>query len=591
MLKASNIIPEKRFVIFRGVILALMLSLGLRFFYLQVYKHEIYKNQAEVNRTRAIPLYAPRGMILDRNNKIIVDNYPTYLLTATPGEMIDQKNNFAIMSQCTGIDSVQLMANFKKYYRGKFLSSRIAKDLTFEQLSKIEEHKHELTGVNYTQFHERSFPSSIHASHLLGYVIEVDKNILNSLQVKSDYFNGELIGWKGLEKVYEKSLKGEKGVRFVQVDAMGREMGVPTDYQPKIPIPGKDLKTTIDISLQEMMENELEGKKAVGLVSNPKTGEILAMVSKPDYSPYLFTGFTTDKTWEEIISDPDKPLLNRITDGLYPPGSTLKMITAMTLLEKGKVNLSETIYCRGVYRLGNRQFHCWNEKGHGYVNLEKAIAQSCNVYFYNFVQRLTLDEWSDACQSFGFGSRTNIDMDSESKGILPNSNYMNNVYGIRGWSKGNLLNLALGQGELSVTPIQMLQYINLLATHGQTYELHLASDQDFGKKINDQFSNQTWDQIATYMHNVVNAPSGTGKRANPQISGLQVYGKTGTAQNPHGKDHAWFVGYGKLDDQMISVVILVENGGKGSESAAPVAAKVFKFIFDSEQSRQLVFAS
>lgn len=567
-----------------------MLSLVFRFFYLQIYFHETYKQKAEVNRIRAIPLNAPRGLILDRNGEIIVDNYPTYVLTAIPGEMIEKRKNFQIISQCTGIDTSLLETNYKKYFRGRFLPARLAKDLSFDQLSRIEEHKQELTGINYIQFPERYFPGKISAAHLLGYVKEVDQVLLQELNEKEKYLYGDLIGWRGLEKVYEDRLRGEKGIYFVEVDAHGRELGLSSDYQKENPIPGKDLQISLLIPLQEMLENILDGYRAVVLVSMPKTGEILSMVSKPDYPPDLFTGATTVDEWQNIISNPEKPLLNRITHGLYPPGSTLKMITAMILMEKGKINFSEKINCNGVYVLGDRQFHCWKEFGHGEMDIEQAITQSCNVYFYHVVQRLSIDEWANACAEFGFGETTEIDLASEAKGIVPNSSYMNKQYGRWGWSKGHLLNLSLGQGELVVTPIQMMQFINCLAMGGKAPALHLAKDKPAALHSVKRFSQQTWRRMEKYMRNVVSSAHGTGKRANPGIAGLTIAGKTGTAQNPHGEPHAWFIGYGEKDNKLISVVVLIENGGHGGVTAAPIARRVFDFLFSSSDNLKLAFS-
>lgn len=566
------------------------MSLLIRFFSIQVYSYEKYSKKAYVNRIRAISLNAPRGLITDRNGEIIVDNYPTYVLTGIPGEMADKRKIFNIINQCTGIDTGVLKTNYEKYYRGKFLPSRIAKDLTFDQLSRIEEHKTDLTGINYTQFPERTYSNRINASHLLGYVKEVDHGLINELTDPDKYVYGDLVGWRGLEKVYEKKLRGKKGVYFMEVDAFGREIGISTDKKAEYAVPGDNLVTSIILPLQEMLEKRLEGQKGVALVSNPNTGEILAFVSKPDYPADLFTGKTSVDDWKKILSDPEKPLLNRITHGLYPPGSTLKMITAMTLLEKGKISFSETVDCKGVYTLGNRDFRCWKEDGHGPVNLKEAITQSCNIYFYDLVQRLSLDEWSESCRLFGFGNKTGIDFPSEAIGIVPTSSFMNKHYGRWGWSKGHLLNISLGQGELVATPIQMLQYINLLATKGHSRVLHFLKSQESEKVEISYFSNNTWDKTELYMQKVITSSQGTGKRSNPKIPGVIVAGKTGTAQNPHGNDHAWYIGYAKHQNNIASVVILVEHGGHGGATAAPIAKSIFEFLFSSKESEILAFS-
>ncbi|NHZ84530.1 MAG: penicillin-binding protein 2 [Planctomycetia bacterium] len=576
-------------IVASGVVILLMMSLLIRFFSIQFHSYEKYSKRAEVNRIRAIPLNAPRGLILDRNGEIIVDNYPTYVLTGIPGEMIDKRNNFYIISQCTGIDTSVLKSNYDKYYRGKFLPSRIAKDLTFDQLSRIEEHKTDLTGINYIQFPERIYSGRINAPHLLGYVKEVDRTLIKELAEPEKYIYGDLVGWRGLEKVYEKDLRGEKGMYFMEVDAFGREIGISTDRNAEYPVPGNNLVTSILLPLQEMLEKRLDGLKGVALVSNPRTGEILAFVSKPDYPADLFTGTTTIDDWKKIISDPDKPLLNRITHGLYPPGSTLKMITAMALIERNRVSFSETINCSGVYTLGDRDFRCWKENGHGTVNLKEAIAQSCNIYFYHLVQRLSIDEWAETCRQFGFGKKVGIDLASEAKGVVPTSSFMNKQYGRWGWSKGHLLNVSLGQGEFVATPIQMLQYINLLAMKGRTPVLHTIKNKETKLVEINSFSKKTWDQIESFMQQVIIAPNGTGRRSDPKIPGLTIAGKTGTAQNPRGEDHAWYIGYGKYKKDVISVVILIEHGGHGGVTAAPIARSVFNLLFSSNETMKLAF--
>ncbi len=590
MLKAANLIPKRRVVVASGVIIVLMVSLLIRFFSIQVYSYEKYNKKADVNRIRAISLNAPRGLILDRTGEIIVDNYPTYILTGIPGEMEDKKQNFNIISKYTGFDTTVLKSNYEKYYRGRFLPVRLAKDLTFNQLSKIEEHKTDLTGINYSKLPERTYTPRVNASHLLGYVKEVDHALIKELDEPEKYIYGDLVGWRGIEKVYEQSLRGEKGVNFIEVDALGREIGESTSRNGEYPVPGNNLITSILLPLQEMLENKMDDINGVALVSNPKTGEILAFVSKPDYPPDLFTGATTIDEWKKIISNPNKPLLNRITHGLYPPGSTLKMITAMTLLEKNKVSLTETVECQGVYTLGNREFKCWKKGGHGKINLEEAITQSCNIFFYHVVQRLTVNEWAESCRLFGFGELTGIDLPSEAKGVVPTSEFFNKSYGRWGWSKGHLLNISLGQGELIVTPIQMLKYINLLATKGRTPILHTIKNKKTKIDIIRYFSPQTWKQMELYMRQVIVSPHGTGKRSDPHIPGLVIAGKTGTSQNPHGNDDAWYVGYGKYKGEIISVVILVEQGGHGGVAAAPIAASVFEFLFSSNQTMKLTFA-
>ena len=580
MLKSKNLVPKSRFLVANSVIIIVFSILLIRFFHIQVYGHNEYKIRADNNRIRAIPTAAPRGLILDRYGQILVDNYPTYILTGLPNEMDNENWNFSVISACTAIDTTILIDNFDRYFRGRFIPSRITRDLTFEQLSCIEEHKHELTGINYIQFPERSFPSGVNMSHVLGYVKEIDRSLLRNMVDFEQYDVGDLIGWQGIEKQYENQLRGTKGLAFLQVDAFGREVGTVKDINDIKPIPGKDVFTTIDLSLQKTLENAMSSHKGIALVTDPATGQILAFVSSPDFSPDIFTGNTTLRQWREIVSDPTKPLLNRITNGLYPPGSTLKMITAIALLEGLTIEQNEELECAGIYQFGDRVFKCWKISGHGKINLDQAITQSCNIFFYQAVQRISLNRFINLCRSFGFGSKTGIDLPNELAGLLPTRDYMNRRYTSRGWSRGHLLNLALGQGDLLTTPIQLAVYINKIATKGNTFIPHflLSKVPEPTNSIN--LNEQTWIYIQDYLLHAVTEKNGTGSAADPKINGTNVYGKTGTAQNPHGDDHAWFVGYAKNGNQMASTIILVENGGGGGKIAAPIARIAFEQLFN-----------
>ena len=588
MLKAENLISKQRYYIVTGVVIFLMLILLSRFFYLQIFRYEKYKHKAEINRIRAVTVNAPRGLILDRNGNILVDNYPTYILTAIPGEMEQKEKIFNSISQCTGIDSLIIAENFSKYYRAKFVPTRLMKDLTFHQISILEENILDLPGVNYKQFPERYYPSRINGSHFLGYLKEVDKPVQEKLGNPNVYELGDLIGWSGLEKFYESQLKGTRGVKYLEVDALGREMEEVKGYNNRRSEPGADIRLMIDADLQLLMEEKMKDYRGIAVLSNPKTGEILAYVSKPDYPPNIFTGKMLKDDWNEVRNDPHRPLIDRVITGLYPPGSTFKIITALALLEENLLDPSKEVECNGSYQFGDRTFHCWNETGHGSVSLQAGIAQSCNIYFYQMVQKLSLSQWADNCFDFGFGQETGIDLPYEKTGVIPTEKYMNRKYGKWGWSRGNLLNLALGQGDILVTPIQMVQFINQIATHGNAERLHFVKKDNEEKGIRPQYSDNTWNKIEKYLLSTVTDNQGTGRSADPKIKGLIIGGKTGTAENPHGDPHAWFIGFGKKDNQILTTVILVENGGHGGEIAAPIARNAYSRYFLPIKQSQIV---
>ena len=443
MLKSKNLVPRSRLLITYLFISLIFLILLIRFAQIQLFEYKQYKKRADINSIRALPVSAPRGLILDRDGHILVDNFPTYILTASPNKV--NHNNFSIISSCTGIDTSSLKSNFKRYYRGRFIPSRITKDLSFDELSCIEEHKHELRGINYSQLSERFFPANVDMSHVLGYVKEIDRSLLQNINSDLEYDVGDLIGWQGIEKQYEHLLKGEKGILYSQVDAFGREAGTVKGIENIKPLPGEDLFTTIDLGLQKHMEKLMSKFKGVSLITDPLSGQILSFVSSPDFSPEIFTGNTTLHEWRNLVNDPRKPLLNRITNGLYPPGSTFKMITAIALLEGLMIEEDEVIECSGIYQYGDRLFKCWKIRGHGKVNLDQAIAQSCNIFFYQAVQRISMNRFINLCRNFGFGIKTGIDLPTELTGLLPTRDYMNKRYTSRGWSRGHLLNMALLQ--------------------------------------------------------------------------------------------------------------------------------------------------
>lgn len=584
MLRSPNSTSQGRvWIIYAFIILIHFIIVG-RFFKIQIIDNEKYSQRAKSNYVRALSLPAPRGLILDRNGKIIVDNYPTYIVYGIDAEIKNRERNFSIISEATGIDSSILIKNYKNYFRSRFLPARIVKDLTIEQLSKLEEQKNYLSGIVYKQFPERIYHPEVKATHILGYLKEVDSDMMRNMD-KENYSFGDLVGWSGIEKQYENILRGRKGVSYYQVDVFGREAGKVDSYKDVLAQPGQNLTTTLDIDLQLFIENIFEGKKGAVIVSKPNTGEILSYMSSPDYNPDLFTGMVSSNDWQSIVSDPDRPLLNRVANGMYPPGSIYKMVVAIELLEKKYIDKNWNVFCKGEYEFYDRVHKCWDKNGHGAVDVRSAIAQSCDVFFYDAIQSVSLNDLETRSKQFLHGIPTKIDLPSEMKGRVPNRDFMNKLYGKYGWSTGAMLNISIGQGEILVTPIQMMAYTNLLATKGLARNLHIVSSEKQNEIVVSTISDLTWDIIHDSMHMVVNDKKGTGKLSNPNISGVNVYGKTGTAENPHGETHAWYIGFANNNDgDMVSVVVLVENGGGGGSVASPIAGKIFNEFYKNINS-------
>ena len=580
MLKAENIASIRQYYFTNGLLWIIISVLIIRYFQLQILNFDQYSKKANTNRIRKVTLSSPRGLILDRDGRILVDNIPTYILNAIPGELSNKGVKFQFVADIIGIDPSIILTNYEKYYRGRFISTRLAKDLTFEQISKLEENKLNIEGIYYQQFPERAFPSKVNASHILGYVKEVDRGIRNSLNKKNDYELGDVIGWSGLERKYESYLKGKHGVQFFEVDAFGREVGFVDDFPPRDPEPGNDIITTIDMNIQNSLEKAMINKRGVIIVGLPKTGEILGAVSMPDYKPDLFTGRITEQDWHEILNHPDKPLVNRFNQGLYPPGSIVKMITEVALLDNVNFDPLTKIKCDGAFQFGDRIFGCWYTNGHGEMDLSSAIAFSCDIFFYKTIKYYDFDILSDFYKKFGFGRLTGVDIQGESRGVVPTIDYMNKRYGRFGWSKGSLLNYSIGQGELLVTPIQVFNYTNLLATKGKTYKPHFVKDYSSVPSDTIDIPNETWDKIILDMAKVISDENGTGKAADPKKLNAKVFGKTGTAENPHGEDHAWFIGWMDFLNEKYSIVILLENAGSGGAIAAPIAKNIFNDIIN-----------
>ena len=561
-------------------------SLLSRYFYLQVIDYDRHFSKSKINSVKALTTYAPRGLILDRNGEILVDNYPTYILTVTPHKLREREIQFRKLSPIINVDLEELNRRYKKYNRGRFLPTVIAKNLTFEQISQIEEMRLEFPGIQYDRSDERIYSSILNDAHFLGYLREVDREIVPKLDKSLLYRAGELMGWQGIEKQYEKELRFSKGIDYVEVDTYGREIfSLDEDNIPAFP--GEDLSLTIDSNLQQYCRNILQDEKGSILVSNVDTGEILSMVSSPSYDLSVYRGETLQAEWDSLLSDQDNPLLNRSIGGLYPAGSKLKLITVIKLIEESLLDPSDELLCTGIYSPpgSTSEFRCWNEDGHGLVDMNKAIAQSCNIYFYETVQLITLKDWTDTAKKFGFNTLTEIDLPNEKNGLIPDKEFYVNNYGRWGWSeRGVLLNLTLGQGDILITPVQALRFINHIASRGNTAKLRLNMSKEVSYYNEIIYEEKIWSHIWDGMFDVVNGNQGSGWRAQINDSDIKLLGKTSTAENPHGEPHAWFIGFFEMEDTKYSIVVMVENGGGGGAIASPIAGDIVSYYINSLKS-------
>ncbi len=564
----------------------LFFILGIRLYQLQIVDYNRFAGIAEANRIRVVTQPAPRGIIYDRNGQIIVDNKSQYNVNLIPFEVAKNDSAFGLLSDILNIPETEIQRRVKKNWRGRFLPLRIAEDIDFETLTDLEERRLELPGVMYSLEPIRSFPSQAHLSHVLGYLREIDQDDLQMIK-DYGYRPGDLIGWKGVEREYESVLRGKRGFNYVQVNVYGQEVGKVQNRHSVESQFGNDLYLTIDIGLQTYAEQLLADKKGAAVVMDAKTGEILMIVSKPDYSPGLFSGIVESNVWNELLNDAERPLFDRAIQGTYPPGSTFKIVAVLASLEENILDPDTKVRCRGAYKLGRRYFKCWKESGHGRMNLFDAIVNSCNVYFYTLIRKMDVDLWAKYAKIFRFGELTKVDLYGESQGILPDEPFLDEKYGKGGWSEGNKLNLVIGQGDLLVTPLQMVRFTGALATHGKLPTPHLGLKyiehgtnrfQPFLFSTTDSIqsiSAMSWEFVERAMYDVINSSTGTGRAA--KVRGLDVYGKTGTAQNPHGEAHSWFIGYSKEGGRTLAITVLIENGGSGSGVAAVTARRLFSY--------------
>ena len=576
---------DRRETLFMGILFLLFGILFFRLFSLQILHGAHYIRLSEKNRVRVEPVEAPRGIIMDRNGTVLVDNRPSYTISIIPHQIEHMDRTITMLSEIIGMDPGTIRKKIEAQKSWPYQPVKLKRDVGFSVLSKIEEHRYELPGVIYQIVGRRRYPFDDLAAHLLGYVGEPSRKKFTHL-ASIGYLYGELIGKQGMERQYEAILHGRSGMRTLEVNAMGQEIGPLSDPPEKKAEPGADLRLTLDLSVQLAAEQAFPDSMAGSLVAlDPRNGEVLAMVSRPSFDLNLFGGVLPPDQWKTLNDDPRHPLLNRSVQSAYPPGSTLKMVTALAGLATGKVREEKGFLpCTGSYRFGNRVFKCWKEEGHGTLDLMGAITQSCDVYFYQLGEKIGLITWGLWAEKFGLGRRTDIDLPGEVPGLVPSPSYYDQRYGKGKWSRGLMLNLAIGQGEVLMTPIQMACYTAAFANGGSILRPHILKEVvEDGRRLFHPtrqlhqiagISPGDMELIRKSLFAVVNAPHGTGARA--RVPGFGVAGKTGTAQNPHGEDHSWFIAFAPFDHPTIAIAAVVENAGHGSSVAAPLVQKVLK---------------
>ncbi len=596
----SELLQLKKRVDIATLFIIIMIAMIIaRLWFLQIHKGDEYAHLAEDNRVRVQSIAAPRGIIWDRDGRVIVGNRPSFNVVWMKEDAPDPEEVLRELSKILTIDISILLGRIRSGSRlPPYVPVPLAEDISWQALVYIENHRFRLPGIRIEVMPTREYLNDAFASHLVGYLGEISEKELQD-EKYIDYQGGDLVGKTGIEKRFERSLHGEKGKNYLEVDARGVEQRQLKVHEP---LPGNDLYLTLDIELQSAAEKAMTGMSGAVVAMEVDTGRILAIMSSPSLHLSQWVGGISKVNWLRLLNDPLKPLLNKPLQGIYAPGSIFKIVTAQAALSEGVINSETILYCTGSYRFGNRRYGCWKRSGHGAVNLHKALSESCDIYFYIAGQRLGVDKLAEYSKSFGLGSRSHIDLDNEKAGLVPTKAWKQKNREEE-WQEGETLSVAIGQGFNTVTPLQICLMTTALANGGTLYRpryVEAMRDAD-GREIRKLVPEVNGEVkgtkrglrlIRNALVSAVNDEHGTGRKA--ELENVKVGGKTGTAQVVRLKhfrhvpedqipykyrDHAWFTCFAPAEKPEIAVTVLVEHGGHGGSVAGPVAKAVMEAYF------------
>jgi penicillin-binding protein 2 len=570
------------------VTIAVFLALAGRLFSLQIVRGDYYVEQSKRNYIVRVSIKAPRGDIVDREGQVLAGSRQSFSICGVPRLLLRNGEEMDALGAILVMDREEIRLRLKASAMS-FRPTAIVRDVDFATVSRVEEDFAELPDVLVVSEPVRYYPEGQYFGHLVGYVGEVTQQEITAGQGR--YGAGDLVGRAGIEKTYEKYLAGKDGVKFMKFSVTGGASPADMSDLPEAgPQPGMRAVLYADAGLQRIAETMLIGLRGSVTAIDVRTGGVLVLASSPAYDPSLFATGISSADWSALVEGEDRPLLNRAIQCAYPPGSTYKIVTAGAALEARVVGEGSTMgACAGAMRFGNRVFSCWNKGGHGTRDLVGAITVSCDVYFYQLGERLGLDRFSAASERWHLNEPTGIDLPGEIRGTVPSRSYYDSRYGKNNWSKGLMVNLAIGQGEMLVTPIEMLTFVCGVAGWGRYYEPAClarieSSDGVYvpaRRPLALSMSRSTLDILRRAMLAVCESPEGTGKGA--RLEGINVAGKTGTAQNPHGNDHAWFVCFAPYENPEIAICVMLENGGHGGAVGAPIARRIMEHYFHLDQ--------
>jgi penicillin-binding protein 2 len=590
-----------------SILCAICLSILVgRLWYLQIVRGSFFRDRSENNRLRTIFIPSPRGVIADRHGEALVRNRPSFNIELVVEDAPNVSQVVADVATLVGEDAQVLqdrLGNQNK--RRRFEPKVLLRDVSRDVVAQVSAQRHRLPGVIVSVVPVREYPYGASSAHAVGYLREISAEQLKSTAYQG-YRAGDMVGQSGIESALEHYLRGERGAQAVIVNARGTKIGE-AFFQPEIP--GSDVHLTIDRQLQQVAERALEGRRGAVVAMHAQTGEILAMASAPAFEPALFTGEIAKEVWADLTDPKSTKLSNRALQGAFPPGSVFKMFVAAAALSEGVTDNNERTFCPGFLRFGKRAFRCHKHSGHGHTALYDALVQSCDVYFYTIGQRLGVDRIHEYAHNlFGFGEPINVEGFDESSGLVPSTQWKATYFRSpqdKRWYPGETLPVAIGQGAVLATPLQVARAMAALVNGGRLLHPRIVSKVVASDgRILEQRSGASQvmrvvdidpailSEIKRGMIGVVEDKRGTGKRAAlPKESGIGVGGKTGTAQvasresGLDHEDHAWFAGFAPADNPQIVVVALVENGGHGGEVAAPVTRAVLMQYFGVQEPK------
>ena len=578
---------ERRFRLLTRLALGGFALVVLGLLRLQVVEHDKYLELSRENQVRLEVLRAPRGVIYDASGELLADSAPRFAIVFRPFPAESAHRARGVLTPAWMADVAALLEADTAAIRKAVASANrtgqtavLVEDASFRVLAGVEETRAELPGIEVQIVPMRRYPHGKLAAHLLGYAGEVTDQELDSLAA-SGYRLGDLIGRTGIERRYEEILRGRDGAEYVVVNAMGKRVSNLTGEPPRPPTGGHDITLTLDLKVQRAMEQAMANvERGAAVAIDPRDGAILGMVSRPAFDPNEFSRGLSWQRWKVLSRGGSNPLLNRAIQGAYPPGSTFKVITMFAALRAGVAKPHTWLQpCTGSYYYGGRIFNCWKWEGHGPLDFIGALEHSCDAYFYQIGPQLTLPRLAAAAREFGLGSRTGVDLPQERRGLVTDAAWYDQQWGVGRWRKGMMLNLSIGQGELLTTPIQLAMLAAEVANGGRPVRPHVVrsvkGEAMFApeKPTRPAISGDpaVWSAVQIAMEKVVSDGTGTGARL---AGGVKVAGKTGTSQNPHGKDHALFICYAPADSPRVAMAVVAENSGHGGSVAAPIAGRV-----------------